>query len=1162
MDTLESFLYFEKNITYTDFIDVKNNIKVYDILDDIKESATKNSSIIDLVNRIQLKIGKSKFNRGRDIIIIWLAYNKQLTKDVNFQGKNVLDNIGELLENANLYISSNQIKQDWSRIKDTKKDLEQSIANNKNISKFSTTLLMEFDNIPESSAYTNFEVEYTQFLLTLNVKNMSLIEIFNTIELNTYVPFASTMNYYKISNGFIPPDDWSDSYDDSLIIQVDQKKSLSNSSNSSNYENAIFKVDPITDNLTVDIIINTNKDNIKIDDFTTRSLSVFKKLDKSVKQIDESKVIGVFYFPSRRLNKYVFSDLVMNDPLFSILLSIDDHDKATKMKPGIYIHADHPSIGYITATLTEKIMIKGDKDMDTDYFEVGDPFIRVKISKASNSKSVAIFQEILGKLFTRYDQKIQDIIEYYKKYIPNFGDIPPPEENEHKDEIKLSEVAPDLFVTGYTRNCKPDRIPSIISEKEAMISQSNGNSVMKFPRDIPSDPDAFKFPMDGESQKYYTCNNPKYNHVGIKNNKLKNADIYPYVPCCFGMDQTKKPKYLNYYDGKELKVGDKKQNNIISTDKILKNNQFGTLPPNLETLFTIIEPETDYEYVRKGVYYGKNSFIQVVMEAVNEFKEMDQDEKEIGTILNNERLELAKEDIVPICRQELYDKNVKEILEMIKDKDLYFDPKLFTSLLENRFDCNIFIFSRKILDGEMILPRHKQAYYKNLNKQRCIYIYEHMGSESDHAKYPQCELILKYNTKKSKDNVQHLFSYEEASNIRNVYSRIRKSYALNKNISLTNMYINKDIKIDSQSIDSYGKTRRLNITYKNNKTSLITTPIQPIRVIETTDNIIHLTSVNNAKKLIDKLGIKIISQTVIGNVTKEINGELGNVSVSIPIIHDTVINGIKINQESLSFPEKEESYLVRYNRNKKISRYLIEYTIWIYSKYLKDKKIVDVKDKNIYSFAKKSFVIKPKHEYGHIGKKFKMNCKILDENKIVVHDDETIKRLVYVIKLRTHRDIKSVLTYHTHLNIMNYYADITDFDKYKDQIILFGKESVSKLIQDHNLAYTINDNVQIGANSPYFFRNTLIGKDVYLAQNTQSLNKASDIANKWITNGYNINMYANNIPTIALTVYKYVNSNNITKGTQMKGKTLSTEIKVLGYKIDGVAEYTVLLSLK
>ena len=143
-----------------------------------------------------------------------------------------------------------------------------------------------------------------------------------------------------------------------------------------------------------------------------------------------------------------------------------------------------------------------------------------------------------------------------------------------------------------------------------------------------------------------------------------------------------------------------------------------------------MDPDPKYEYVRKGVYGSKNSFINVVMEALNdETNILDvEDKNAIEKVLLDERFALANKNIVPLCRQELYDRNVKEIINMIKNPEVYFDPRLFIHLIEDRFDCNIFLFTRKYLDGEMILPRHLQTYQKNINKKRSIYVYEHMGS--------------------------------------------------------------------------------------------------------------------------------------------------------------------------------------------------------------------------------------------------------------------------------------------------------------------------------------------------------------------------------------------------------------------------------------------------
>jgi hypothetical protein len=1159
MNTLEHYLYFTNDVTDIELRNKKSNIIVEDLLSEIKNSSKKSTSVVDLFTDIQSKVGKIKYDKGKDIIKLWLSYNKNLKKDVNIQGKLPLDTIGKDLEAKKIYLTKNIIHSVWKETNSFKKYNDDRIEANKEAVRKTIELFNEYDKIEESSAYTDFEIEHINFIITLEQKDLSLLELFNSIHLNSNVPFCTTKNFYKILQDFIPPEEWTESSEEHIILQVNQKTNITN------YETTRVKVDPVSRNTLIEITINTAKNNITRDVFTERTLSVFKEIDVNIKQIDESKVIGVFYFPVLRLNKYIFADLVMNDPIFSRLIKIDDHEKATKIKPGIYIHFEHPSTGYINATLTEKNMIKGDptmKNVDLDFFEPGSPFIRVKVSKANNTKAVDIFKEILGKLFIRYAEKEDNIITYYKNYIPNFGDIAPPEVVE-KPVLKHSDVAPELFVTNYTRNCKPDRMTTIISEEDAIQAQADGRSVLKFPRDIPEDPDAFKFPMDGEKQNYYVCNNPEFTYVGIKNNKLKNADIYPYVPCCYKINQKNKPKFMHYYESKELVTGEKKQHNIIKTDKILKHDQFGTLPLNLENLFVIIDPNPKYEYVRKGVHSGKNSFINVVMEALNDETKILEvyGEHGIEKVLEDERLALAKESIVPLCRQELYDRSINEIINMLKNPEVYFDPRLFVHLLEDRFDCNIFLFSRKYLDGEMILPRHLQAYYKNRSKKRCVYIYEHMGSESDHAKYPQCELIIKYNTKKSTNNVQYSFTYEEARNIRNMYGRLRKAYALNNVIKETYMPINPDVKIKSQWIDSYGKTRRLNIYYQGKNITIITSPIQPIKVRESTNKKIYLTDIDIAMKLIETLEIQITSQTVIGDITKEINGTLGNVTVSIPLDTKDKIFGVTEKEYGLSFPEKHSSALQQYNMNKKIARYLVEYTLWTYSTYLNVNSIVDITDNNIANFSRDFFIVKPDYKYGHIEKTLTLDSPILDSGKIVVRDEETIKRLIYVLRLSSHMNVDSIKHYHERTVISKYYMDITDFVKYDGQVILYGEESVNKWIFENNVPYNLYDEVKIGVNTPYFFKNLNIDNNVYLAQNTQNLEKASDIAISWVRNGYNVGIYAENKPPISFTLYSYRNSNTISKGIPIKGKPFSIDVKILGYKIEEEPEYTVLLPL-
>ena len=1166
LSTLPEYLYFPDDLTYSDL--GKREIIVEDILSEIKKSAKKNTSIINLIDNVLSKLGKN-FKIRDKLLPLWLAYNSKLNKDYERIGKDALNNITTELIKKKIIITGNQLLGEWKNIERTKEKFNNTIKYRKINVRQKVKLFKEFDKIEESIVSTDFRTEYIQFILTLNIKNISILELFNSVVLTEFVPFATTHNFYKLLIDFIPPDEWSNTSGESMILKVNKKEDASTSSKISNYLDTILHIDQ-SNNVTAEININIEKGNISRDKFIQRSLDVFNGIDINVEKTEENKVVGTFYFPQQTLDKYIFSDLIMNDDIFKLIINIDDHEAATKKKPGIYIHFEHPKTGYVTATITEKIMTKNDQNMkgeDPVFFPVGESFIRVRISKSNNMQAVEHFKDMLGKLFVRYDKKYNEIRDFYKQYIPDFGNVEV-EEIEEKRDLRLSKEVPEIFgVGGFSTYCNKERSPTIISEEEAMVLKEGGQSVMKFPRDTPTDKDSLKFPMDGEDQRYYTCNNKKYKYIGLQENNLKNSDVYPYVPCCFSREQTKKPIYQHYYEGKEYKIMDKKQNNIISTDKILKHDQYGTLPSNIDNLFSIIDPDPNTVYVRRGVGVSDkrnvNSFINAVMEALDETTDILslEDEDELESELIDQRNKLATKKKAALCRQELYDMSTQEIIKIIENGNMYFNPKWFIHLLEDRFDCNIFLFTKKTLNGEMTLPRHLQAYYKNVNRNRCIYIFEHMGSKSDidiRYPWPQCELIVKYNNKTG--NVQDSFTFEESKNIRRVYSRLRQSYALDNFIDERYLPIHSSIKILSQFIDSYGKTRRLNINFDNTLISLIISPIQPLPVKETLKQTIYSIKIDLAMKLVKILDIKIKSQTILRDNAKELNGILGNVYISIPLKDTKIIDGISIKEYGLSYTENQLSILNQYNRNKKLARYLVEYTIWIYSRYLNKSGIVDITNKNISKFAEQFFKVDSTFEYGYISKKFSKNSPLLQNGKIVVDSKETIKRLIYVLRLTSQRNKDNVLQYYRRKMIKNYYVDLTDFNQHEHQVILFGEESIEKWVSENNITYVLFDEVQIGINKPYFFKNNLVNNTIYLAQNTTSIDKATNIAITWEKDGYNPGIHAQESNQVAFTLYSYQNANSI-REIKIKGKQISNKIKILGYKIDNIPFYTTLLPL-
>jgi hypothetical protein len=1160
LKTLPEYLYFSNGLTYEEFN--KKKITVTDFLSEIKDNAQNNLSVFTVIDSGIKNFGDA-LNVKDKIVIVWLSYNEKLQTEVANKGKGVLDLIINELIKRKIYIAHTQFTRDWENIIKTKLYIEKEIKSQCKKSERMVTLFNEFNF--ESAVSTTFKIEHVQFILELEMKNISMLELFNSIILTPLVPFVTTQNFYKIKNDYIPSIEWAVTTTDSIILKVHKKTDITNK-NISDYSDTVIKFDSITNNYTAEISIHNEKGNVSNDVFTQRSLEIFPDIDISIKETTESKITGIFYYPNLTLDKYIFSDLVMNNEIFKLVITIDDHEKATKKKAGLYIHFEHRDTDSISATITERKMIKGDismKNEDLDFFPIGEPYIRVRISNCNNSKSVAIFKEILGKLFILYDEKFNEIKDFYKEYIPDFGDVEEEEEIEI-EEVKLNDKAPDLFVSNYTRNCKPTRMPTIIKEEEAIDLLNKGQQVIKFPRDVPADSNAIRFPLDGVNQNYYTCKHNVHKNIGLKLNKLKNASIYPYVPCCFKPTQNKNPKFLHYYEGTNFDEGIEKKQNIIKTNKILKHDQYGNLPSDIENLFTIIDPSPIFEYVRRGTGIGSkrnvNSFLNAVMEAFNNETNIFsiKDEDELEAYLIDERNLFTSKECVALCRQELYDLTTNQILSLLQS-DTYLDPRLFIRLLEDKFKCNIFLFTKNILNGELILPRHIQSYYKNRNEHRCVYVYEHMGSESDDTikyPFPQCELIIKYNIKSSK--VQEFFSYKESEHIRSVYSNIQKSYALNKQIMDIYLPIHENIKINSQCIDSYGKTRILTIIFNSSKISIITTPIQPLKVKEIKNTKIHKTDIDTLIKLTTLLNIKIQSQTIINNVVQEITGEWGNVTISILIQNDDkIIDGILTNKEELMFNIDKQSFLEKYNTNKKLARYLIEYTLWFFSKYLHDSG-KDTSDKSVAEFAREYFKIDPNFIYKNtISKKFEETNSFIRNSKIIVNTEETIKRLVYVIRLNIQRDVQNILQYHSRNIIKNFYIDITDFNKHNGQVILVGEESVEKWILENNTKYILYNEVQIGTSSPYFFTNNLIDENIYLAQNTTSLEKASDVATTWYKQKYNPGIHSKDTKQISCSLYFYTNSSDITKINKNKNK-----VKILKYKIDNTDFYTVLLKNK
>ena len=1145
---------------------IKNeNIIVRDLLEQIKNSDSPEFSVI--YGKIKDYIEKNNLDLYSDIFIPFVVFNSSLNnvKEQNLLGSMILF-LNYDIEQNNYFNNINiNIEDLLQRKKQIIREISDSVALNESISKNNT----ENNNILEKQkvlSYTNFELESTTFKIFLDINSISIIEIFNLIQLNNRIPFAVFNGFYKILKGYIPNEEWNISFENDIVVKICQLDIVPLIPKYDSYTDIIISLE--NDSIVLEVELDTRKKNISQEESIEYILSIFPHhIDVKINKIEEITAKGSFYFPNSTLNNYIFSDLIMNNSFFSSLLAIDEHEKASKSKNSIYIHFFTNVIGKITANITGKISEKGDpilRGKDTvNLFKYDSEFIRVKITSSDNQESIHMFQDLLGKMINIYYDKYQEIFDIYKKYIPDF-DVKKKKRKEKKEisTLKLKDIASEIFISGYTKKCNSP--PNIIQDYEVGEYESNNKKVMRYP--ISEE--------EGIIPRNYVCNYANAPYPGLRNNPLENKDVTEFLPCCFKRDHStiKGNIYANYFYGEDLKSKeDKEQQNFIITNKFTPFNWYGHLPENINKMFQMFDERTNYSFIRKGVLTENNSFLECVLEGLYKTTKINElEEKERIKFVKKERKKLSNNPIsATLCKQEMYDFTDKEIIDMIKNQDIYFDPKYFTSLLENVFNCNIYVFNRKNMttNAQLQLPRFMETYYKNKNNLNSIFIYQHTGSQSDHSKEQRCELIIRW---KETDSNATEYSFNNTSKVSkgifDIFSKLNLTYSLNKKNTEIVFPINNDsIRITGQGIDSYGKTRMVRINFKDEyNITILTSPIPPLNCEEIKNWVITKISGKIAEELAKTLKIQFESQDIINNYAQTYNGILGNVDISIPIKKQKKSSTLE-HKIGIKYPETNDySVLENYNKYKKLSRYILSYLFWLYSRYIKEENKT-ISQESIETFVENNVEIIPDFEYGNITKIYDINnSSVLKDSKLVVKSEETLKRLLYSLKLFS-RQKNNLINYYKNTSIENYYLDITDFDQQQFQVIIQGEKAVENWINEQTSKYILYNSIQTNSTKPYFFKNKLINNKMYLAQNTLDIKKAINIYKVWTEDGYNIgiNPPETNIDfsNQSYKLFLYQNSTNIKKYSIGINKTEENVPNLVVYKVEEETLYTILLEL-
>lgn len=1123
------------------------DIDAINILKYIKDKRDKTFSFYkktDIRDAISKKVGKN-FSILNDVILPFIYF--RVSDDESFAELEYIDyaknieeafkevgetappiNITKVLEKKKAFIDSLD-----AQIEETKKNAAKFEEGYKRLEKV------------QGKPYTPFELERIEIELETDWRTPSIMSVFNGIVLTKDIPFACLGDYYKILKGVVPPLIKSKEPGKIILLIHDEESSPEEDEEERSLVYIFQREGVVIIQMDLEIRNKREKDRV-----VEKILKLFPHNSPTIEKETQTGVNGVFYFPKQVLEPVVFSHLLLNDVSFYKTLAINESEKSTKTKEGVYTYFNAGS-EVVSSVITPKTVYSYDpsmRDKDRKLFPEGDFYVSVRISKASSVKVVKKYQDTLSKIFSLYDTESKPVIKMYKSLLDPLGvEFLKGAKVKVKASTKvfLRKLIPEIFTSRYSRSCRKQ--PILIDEKD---KDKYANALL-FPKSASEGP-----------QRWYACDHEDDKFVGLRINDPKSE--YKFVPCCYKLDQRlDRNSWYNIYakwkPGQEIEEEclvdtESTQQNVTTTRKLARYGLFGQLSDfvDINTVFK------GGEFLRRGMDRSRLSFIQCVFEAVG----MDYGvnagtcKERVNTIRAVLEDIISKVDILNLARQGLYNKTLQEILQMVSNKSTYFDPRYFIPLLEFYFQCNIYVFTPETL----LIPEHVQNFLHLARNEgeRTVIILEHSGTEGENISHPQCELIVKSKLMGNKN------SYESTDEIAIIVSRIFDdmcaSYSLGKRVTYYTPEFSGYAPIAKQTINDYGKASCIMLEFDKNVVVLypkVSLPPMPVR----SETITELTFADKALKFMSLPFIVERKKILDGDkiVAFEIKTELNN-TYFIPVLADDneIFDSIPVSREKFFFPY-EDSFLSAFKRQKRISHYIAEYCKFLFSKFILDRKltagIYDITEDVYNIFVNDFFILDRSYVYYRIPSKFGViNEGFVQNSKLIVNSEELVRRLLYM--LRAEKD--NVTEYYKLQTIPEPFTDMLDFDTYPSQIILHGAKTLAKFISDSGNVHIASSRLIPKKKEPYFFRNVNVpGDGVYLAADVGTLIDALSYIHNWTTRGF-----AYYLPPVSdeeeenmnITVYNYISEYDIPIIHNANSKN-----KIIAYKHENKVRFVVLL---
>jgi len=988
-------------------------------------------------------------------------------------------------------------------------------------------------------------VDYTETHVRLNLyidSDSDISEIFNSISTTYQIPYAKYNRFYKILHNFQISPSWLD-YDlaDGIFLKIDSEiyegssdyitqltefgsqkeynhdiQDIKSSRFFQRFTNAAIIKSQFNEKecilLTVDVTVG--------DKYMSRDV-FFSKLFKTLKCFNDTQIItieelnssGIVIYPSQTILIPIWADICMTDLYFSSLVVIDESVRASKKRENVYMYLVDDVVNTISVMMKETTK-PGIYNMATE----NTPYLRARI-KAKTSADAVRYGKIMAKLITIYNDNFENILNIYRSFIPGFlqDNIKKFLERKSTDDfLRLKDVAPDIFLPNYSRECF--KRPTIVSEEEAIRLMETGEKPV-----IP-------FPVFGEAVKrYYTCNHKTHPYPGLRANKLENKNKFPYIPCCYIKNQDREGTKLRHY---YIQTGIREQQSAIQdlflSNKILPPGMSGVLPENIKQLFSMINPNPEYQFVRFGINNNYNSLLEAVMMSLNYNNLQFIEPEDRPQVVEVQRALInANADIYAVAaKQELFDSEIEDITERLKREKL--NVLEFYHVMEQYFDCSIFLFTSndKNPQGTLSIPPHSKTHVKAIPTRPVVLIYQQNKMNDIH-----CELIVQTigGQPKILQNMTTTFTFNDyiVQQLWKVFTNINRTFTYKGPITpimlpyVKSLLYSKPVKspilrVVSQYIDVYGKTRMMNIKYENELISLMCDPVAPYASPISTN--INRVSINSILRIIKLFKGVIVEQRFNENICREVVVVLPSLSVQDPrnLKHQNINrpgDGVKIvflcndnnggkslkdipksaNLEYETVFKYEKTPLTVYDTNRKISKILVHYALYMFSKFL-HKTNAQPTDKILSLWINKHLSVLPDIFYKAV-KKYKSNQDNIDyimfdkatpfiqKFDLILPSKEVQLRLAYILRLYMNTNQAKLLSFYKRKSIERFYSEISDFLPMPNQSIFEDIKTVNFMLDSYRSDLYITKNLKIDSREPYFIYISIFPDDIFIARN-------------------------------------------------------------------------------